>query len=85
MWGPRHICKKVLDLPIPKYDPEREEHRRLAELGKACSEKVAAWLAAGNARKIRSIGRLRQIIRNMLQLELQQIDHYAQRVLKGRR
>ncbi|MEM2592684.1 MAG: hypothetical protein QXI60_08875, partial [Thermofilaceae archaeon] len=84
-WGPRDIEKKVLDLPIPKYDPEREEHRRLAELGKACSEKVAAWLAAGNARKIRSIGRLRQIIRNMLQLELQQIDHYAQRVLKGRR
>ncbi|MEM1668674.1 MAG: N-6 DNA methylase [Thermofilaceae archaeon] len=84
-WGPRDIHKKVLDLPIPKYDPEREEHRRLAELGKACSEKVAAWLAAGNARKIRSIGRLRQVIRNMLQLELQQIDHYAQRVLKGRR
>lgn len=82
-WGPRDIHKKVLDLPIPQYDPTREEHRRLAELGRLCSEWVAAWLAKGNAQGVRSIGRLRATIRDKLQPELQEIDNYVQRILKG--
>jgi hypothetical protein len=39
LWGPRHIVKKVLELPIPKFDAANPVHRRLAELGKECSEK----------------------------------------------
>ncbi len=77
-----HVHKKVLDVaPIPKYDPEREEHRRLAELGKACSEKVAAWLAAGGAGEARNIGLLRRAVREMLREELAEIDECARAVL----
>jgi hypothetical protein len=73
-WGPRHICKKVLELPIPQFDPQDVVHRRLAELGKECSEKVADWLEAGGPGKIRSIGRLRSMVREMLAEELGEIN-----------
>ncbi|MEW5986924.1 MAG: hypothetical protein AB1791_09855, partial [Chloroflexota bacterium] len=56
-WGPRHLHKKVLELPIPQYDERRPEHGRLAALGQVCSEKVAAWLAAGGPGRTQSIGR----------------------------
>ena len=81
LWGPRHICKKVLDLPIPQFDPSQPEHRRLAELGKACSERVAAWLAAGGPGKTQSIGRLRGMVREMLRKELGEIDECTTRIL----
>lgn len=81
LWGPRHICKKVLDLPIPQFDPAQPEHRRLAELGKACSERVAAWLAAGGPGKTQSIGRLRRLVREMLREELAEIDECTTQIL----
>jgi len=81
LWGPRHICKKALDLPIPQFDPAQAEHRRLAELGKACSERVAAWLAAAGPGKTQSIGRLRGVVREMLKEELAEIDECTARIL----
>jgi hypothetical protein len=80
-WGPRDICKKVLDLPIPQFDPSQPEHQRLAELGKACSERVAAWLAAGGPGKTQSIGRLRAMVREMLKEELAEIDECTTQIL----
>jgi hypothetical protein len=73
--------KKVLDLPIPQFDPAQAEHRRLAELGKACSERVAAWLAAGGPGKTQSIGRLRAMVREMLKEELAEIDECTTQIL----
>jgi hypothetical protein len=81
LWGPRDIEKKVLDLPIPQFDPAQAEHQRLAELGKACSERVAAWLAAGGPGKTQSIGRLRGMVREMLKEELAEIDECTTRIL----
>jgi hypothetical protein len=80
-WGPRDICKKVLDLPIPQFDPAQAEHQRLAELGKACSERVAAWLTAGGPGKTQSIGRLRRLVREMLKEELAKIDECTIQIL----
>jgi hypothetical protein len=82
LWGPRHIHKKVLDLPIPRFDPSQPEHRRLVELGKTCSERVAVWLAAGGPGKTQSIGRLRGIVREMLRRELGEIDELTKMLLK---
>jgi len=73
-WGPRHICKKVLEVPIPQFDSEDTIHLKLAELGKDCTAKVAGWLKAGGLGKIRSIGKLRGIVREMLAKELEEID-----------
>jgi hypothetical protein len=81
LWGPRDIHKKVLDLPIPKFDPAASEHRRLAALSKACGEKVADWLATGGAGETRSIGRLRGKVREMLHEELTEIDRLVEQVL----
>jgi hypothetical protein len=80
-WGPRDIHKKVLDLPIPQFDPSQAEHQRLAKLGKACSERVAAWLAAGGPGKTQSLGRLRGMVREMLKEELAEIDECTTRIL----
>jgi hypothetical protein len=55
LFGPRHIHKRVLDLPIPVYDSDDELHRRLALLGARLSSQAAisAPQAVGerNARK----------------------------------
>ena len=80
-WGPRDICKKVLELPIPQFDSSKKEHVRLAELGKTRSEKVAQWLASGGPGKTRSIGRLRAMVREMLEEELNEIDDLTREVL----
>jgi hypothetical protein len=69
------------DLPIPQFDPSQPEHRRLAELGRACSERVAAWLAAGGPGKTRSIGRMRGMVREMLKEELAEVDECTTRIL----
>jgi len=81
LWGPRDIHKKVLELPIPKFDATNPDHRRLAELGKECSTKVKCWLASGGARNIKSIGRLRRMVREMLSDELKEIDELVKGIL----
>jgi hypothetical protein len=43
-------------------------------LGEACSQKVADWVQSGGAGKIKSIGKLRAMVREMLGEELKEID-----------
>ena len=81
LWGPRDIHKKVLELPIPKFNAKNPVHCRLAELGKDCSVKVERWLASGGAGSIRSIGRLRGMTREMLKDELKEIDELVKGIL----
>jgi hypothetical protein len=81
MKAPRDIHKKVLELPIPKFDPSNKIHLRLAELGKLCSQKVAEWLKSGGQGKIKSIGVLRSRVREMLKDELKEIDGLVQKIL----
>jgi hypothetical protein len=80
--GHPDVHKKIFDVvPIPQFDPSQPEHRRLAELGKACSEQVAAWLAAGGPGKTQSIGRLRGMVREMLKKELAEINDCTTQIL----
>ena len=81
LWGPRDICKKVLELPIAQFEVKNSVHRRLAKLGKKCSAKVERWLARGGAGKITSIGRLRGMVRGMLKNELTGIDVLVKEIL----
>jgi len=83
LWGPRHIHKKVLDLPIPQFDPSEEAHLKLAELGRACTQKVADWLEAGGPGQVRSIGKLRSMVRQMLAEELREIDEWVEPLLQA--
>ena len=81
LWGPRDICKKVLELPIPQFDEKNEVHMNLAKVGKKCSAKVDKWLASGGAGNIKSIGKLRSMVRQVLKGELAEIDELAKVIL----
>ena len=45
-FGERHIVKKPLEFPIPKFDPNNLVHKRLSELGQECHQKVEKILPA---------------------------------------
>ncbi len=81
LWGPRHFHKKVFELPIPQFDAKNPAHQRLAELGSECSAKVSRWLAVGGTGKVKSIGRLRAMVREMLKNELTEIDGLVKEIL----
>jgi len=81
-FGPRDIHKKVLELPIPRFDASDSRHLHLAELGRECSEKVADWIKAGGPGKIRSIGKLRAMVREMLAEELKEIDERVKKIMR---
>ncbi len=66
---------------IPRFDASNQQHLRLAELGKACSQKVAQWLNSGGARNIRSIGVLRKRARQLLASELEEIDEKVKEIM----
>ena len=82
LWGPRDIHKKVLELPIPRFDEDNKIHVRLAEIGEDCSKKVENWLASGGQGKIQSIGKLRSMVRNMLKEELKEINRLVEGILR---
>ncbi|OYD16136.1 hypothetical protein CH330_03670, partial [candidate division WOR-3 bacterium JGI_Cruoil_03_51_56] len=78
-----HVVKKVFDVaPIPLYDGGNPHHRELAELGKKCHDKVKKWIAAGGPGNIKSIGKLRAMVREMLKPELTEIDKLVETILK---
>lgn len=81
LFGPRDIHKKVLELPIPRFDPNDSRHRDLAKLGEVCTARVEAWLASGGPGSTRSIGKLRSTVRAMLKEELQEIDKVVKSIL----
>jgi hypothetical protein len=79
LWGPRHIHKKVLEIPIPKYNPSDENHRALSQLGERCTQKVKQLLP--QKAKYQGISYLRKIIKSELKEELAQIDALVRQVL----
>ena len=95
-FGGRHIHKKPLELPIPKFDPNDPIHRRLAELGKKANERACKLLSdllimLDYNRKIKERGtlvpqevaRLRQAIRVHLREILNEIDMLVRELLSG--
>ena len=71
--------RKIFDVaPIPQFDAKNGVHRQLAALGKGLKH----WLASGSPGKIRSIGKLRGMVREMLKDELRDIDELVKEILK---
>ncbi len=79
LWGPRDICKKVLEIPIPQYNSSDENHQALSQLGEQCTQKVEQLLP--QHAKSRSIGHTRRLIRGELKQELEQIDALVKQIL----
>jgi hypothetical protein len=81
LFGPRHVHKKIFELPIPQFKMDNPVHSCLAELGKECTVKVEKWIAGGGVGNIKSIGRLRGMVRKMLGDELKEIDKLVKEIL----
>ncbi len=79
LWGPRDICKKVLEIPIPQYNPSDENHQALSQLGEQCTQKVEQLLP--QLTKSRSIGHTRRLIKAELKEELEEIDKMVKQIL----
>ena len=75
LFGFRDIHKRILDVPLPKYDEGNEVHVKIAEMGKKCSEVVRGYIKTANlATKEYNVGKERSLIRKLLFEELKTID-----------
>lgn len=73
LFGPRHVQKKILEIPLEKFETANPEHNKIAELGKICAEKSEKYISK-NLEKNYNIGKVRTEIRKFLSDELKQID-----------
>ncbi len=82
LFGERDIHKKLLELPIPRYESKGLTHRRLSELGSACSAKVGDLLPSLKKR-YRSVAKIRDMLRQQLSSELAEIDELVEQILSS--
>jgi len=82
LWGPRDICKKVLEFPIPQYNPSDENHRSLSQLGEQCTQKVEQLLP--QHAKSRTIGHTRRLIKAELKEELEEVNELVETLLEAK-
>jgi methylase of polypeptide subunit release factors len=78
-WGERDIHRRPFEVvPIPKFNHEDEKHQKLAELSKECHQKVTRLALTG-----KSIGFLRNKVREHLSQELAEIDKLVRDILSA--
>jgi len=76
-WGERHIYRRPFEVvPIPRFNPQDEGHQKLAKLSQECHQKVAQLALEG-----KSIGSLRNKVRDYLSHELDEIDKLVKAIL----
>ncbi|MFN7018982.1 MAG: hypothetical protein ACK4RG_06880, partial [Fimbriimonadales bacterium] len=81
--GHPDVHKKIFDVAaFPLYDANDAKHRELAELGRACAQKVSEALDSGELDRNLKIGLLRRRTRELLAEELKKIDHLARELVK---
>jgi len=72
-WGERDIHKKVLELPLPKFNPKNKDHLELVKLAKEAQAK-ASKIVPELERRYSSIGKIRQMVKSEIEEELLKID-----------
>ncbi|MGA2742634.1 MAG: N-6 DNA methylase [Bryobacteraceae bacterium] len=76
--GERDIHKKLMDLPIPRFNPENSRHAALVNFGRQAREKAAGVLTSDAPT---SVARLRGRMRVQLKNELDEIDRIVKELL----
>jgi len=85
LFGPRHVHKKILELPWPEFDPNRPSHRHLVELGRRAAQAVQGILGSSQDLELdpRTLGRLRSSIRREIKPLMDQIDTLVESISTG--
>jgi hypothetical protein len=75
-FGPRDVSKKILEVALPEYNADVEQHRRLASLGRQAEEHTARFLADRDLSGLsgNNLGRMRKRVRTHLERTLKEID-----------
>lgn len=86
LFGPRHVHKKILELPWPDFSRNRPSHRRLIELGHRAAKAVQAILGSQQDLELdpRTLGRLRSSIRREIAGLMGEIDALVETISTGR-
>jgi len=72
--GERDIHKKLLELPIPRFDPDNARHCKLSELGAKAHQEADKAIRSGDFPVDSAIARQRGFMRKHLKSELDEID-----------
>jgi len=82
LFGARHVHKKILELPFPKFDSNNKSHRQLTKLGKQCA--IKAKNVVGDDKDLdlttHQLGHLRRTVRQALSTELKDIDALVEEI-----
>jgi len=79
-FGERDIYRIPFEFPVPEFDASNPDHARLAELGK--EGEVEAQDALGAAEdQYKATWKIREVIRESLQNEIEEIDEIIQRLI----
>src|SRR5665213_995433 len=86
LFGPRDIHKTIVKLPFPRFDAKRPEHVALAALGGKCVRIAAGLLNQEEANDFdaRTLGRMRNKIREHLSAEMEAMDIIVERLSTGK-
>lgn len=86
LFGPRHVHKKILELPWPEFSKNCPSHRRLVELGRRAAQAVQGILGSQQDLELdpRTLGRLRTRIRTELAELMGAIDVLVEAISTGR-
>ncbi|MCP5494921.1 MAG: SAM-dependent DNA methyltransferase [Leptospiraceae bacterium] len=76
LFGPRHVSKTILQVPLPQFNPTTKIYKTLSDLGESCIQKTTDFLSHWDTKEVSSLklGNLRLKIREHLYKELNEID-----------
>jgi hypothetical protein len=86
LFGPRHVHKKILELPWPDFSPNRPSHRKLVALGQSAAKAVQGILGSQQGLELdpRTLGRLRTSIRKEIADIMGEIDALVEAISTGK-
>ena len=82
LFGPRHVHKKILEVPFPRFDPQDGLHQQLASLSKEATEQASSFLSMADLSDISThrLGNLRLEVKEHLTEEFREIDRIVEKI-----
>lgn len=85
LFGPRDIHKKILEVPLPKYDPDKASHFKVYQQSKIIEQKVSEYLKDIDTTDIssREVGSLRTDILEFVDSEMSEINKLLIKIIEN--